>query len=90
MKVFVTKYALTRGIREGDGEVGRGGYVYVKFPGDGLYATGCQCVLDRDAFTTADAAELAAKNMAAARVLSLRKQIEKLEKLAYAPKWSEP
>lgn len=78
MKFYVTKYALTQGIYEIDGETVIG--AYVKGCGSDASFWGA---LGTDACETHDAAVLRAEKMRSARIASLKKSIEKLEKLTF-------
>lgn len=82
MKVFVTKYALTQGIFEAEGELD-GRYVYL----GGAGTIRIQCRLDRDCFENKRDAEEWAKTLAAREVKHLRLRLAKLEQLAEVPKW---
>ena len=82
MTIYVTKYALTKGIfihqahlgTAGDGWV-EGAYVYTS----GHWAL--QCRLGHDAFLTEDEALAAAEKMRARKLASLAKQISKIRDL---------
>lgn len=81
MKVFVAKYALSSGILERECDApDRDGYVFV---------VGRSRKIGVEAFTERDAAEAAARAMAEAKIVSLRKQITKLGKLATTAKWAK-
>lgn len=77
MKVFVTKYALTRGIFEEEVRE-HGEYVY---GGVGSYQT--QYRLGETCFYSRGVAAEAAERMRDRKVVSLRKQIVRLEKLRF-------
>lgn len=84
MKVFVTKYALTKGLFEETVEVGPGDAKYV-------YSIGrwrAQYILGVTAFRTREQAIENARGMARRKVQSLHKQITKLERLVKTPNWS--
>ena len=78
-KIWVTKYALSKGIFETEGEaVGEGLFKahkqYDYFHGEG-----------RDWHRTKESAIVRAENMRIAKIASLKKQIAKLEKLSFQP-----
>lgn len=76
MKVFITKYALTKGVLEeevidcGDGSVRNQFYVY--FHGEG-----------KEWHKSKESAEKKAEEMRQNKIASLKKQIEKLEKIRF-------
>jgi hypothetical protein len=76
---YVTKYALTTGILKVQGEVVQGKYVSAKRRTGSLFV-----LLGDHAFTTLEAAEAKAKEMAIAKKASIIKQLRKLE--GYTPK----
>ena len=81
MKIYITKYALTKGILEKDAErhetrtstavVGYEGNYYEYFHG-------------QDWHLTRELAVLRANEMAAAKIKSLKKSLKKLEKLKFS------
>lgn len=79
MKVFVTKYAMTKGIQEAS-VTGKtdvvGTYVY-----SGGYSQ--QYRMGYTAFLTREEASMAAEAMRQRKVASLKKSIAKLEKLSF-------
>ena len=81
---YLTKYALTAGIRECTAGPGTGGYVYIKE----RYGS-TQAKLGVSFFASRDAAEAAARKMALRKIVSLEKQITKLHVLAGTPKWGK-
>ena len=79
-KVFITKHALTGGIRELDAEIRKTMLLakpYVKDESGTLY------YIDKDAFLDKLEAINKAKNMRDKKIASLRKQIDKLEKIIF-------
>lgn len=82
-KVWVTKYALTAGVKqcrvdsvsERDGK-----YVYVKWDTDSVFKT--QVIMGRTCFDTEREANLKAVEMAYAKLRSIAKQKSKLEMMA--------
>lgn len=80
-KVWVTKYALTEGIKQCSVNDDDGGnYVYVAFPGyrSGL---GLQCRRDLDYFDTEAQAKARAVEMVNAKLKSIAKSKSKMEDL---------
>lgn len=79
-KVFITKYALTEGIKEVETDVRKnevGNYEYVLYGNYSFFRIGS------DAFTDKSEALKKAEEMRQNKIASLRKQIEKLEKLSF-------
>lgn len=79
-KVFITRHALTGGIRELEAEIRKTmllGKPYVKDDSGTLY------YIDKDAFLDKLEAINKAKNMRDKKIASLRKQIDKLEKIIF-------
>jgi hypothetical protein len=75
MKVWITKYALSKGIIESEARDADGGYV--SCPGFyGLFG-------GSDWVRSKEAAQLTAESMRIHRIASLKKQIAKLEKLKF-------
>lgn len=75
-KVFITKYALTEGIKEIETDIRRnevGNYKYVFYGNYSCFYIG------KDAFTDKSEALKKAEEMRLNKITSLRKQIEKLE-----------
>lgn len=77
-KVFITKYALTKGILEKEAEIRDYGYeiAYVK-GGFSSYSLG------KEAFRTREQAMERAEKMRLKKIASLKKQIEALEKMKF-------
>lgn len=77
MKVYITRWALTEGVIECDGQVRKcGGIVHSE-----NYLV--EFVLNKDAFLTRKAANQKAEEMRVKKIASLKKQIEKLEKMKF-------
>lgn len=79
-KVFITKYALTEGIKEIETDIRRNevrNYEYVSYGNYSFFYIG------EDAFTDKSEALKKAEEMRIRKIASLRKQIEKLEKLSF-------
>lgn len=84
MKFYITKYALTKGIVEVDADDPRERH-YITVPS-------WWCATFRvgaEAFATREEAEAAALAMAKRRLTGLNRQIQKVSKLAIAPKWAK-
>lgn len=77
MKVWITKYALTRGILEREGTQVQPGMISVKEQGRATYFHGNDWQL-----TQADAVE-DARTRRARKIAALKKQITKLEKMEF-------
>lgn len=76
MKIWITKYALTLGVQEADGEQVMSKYIEV--PGNyGLFKLG------RDVHLSKTEAIAAAEAMRTKKLASLKQQIEKLERLVF-------
>jgi len=75
-KVFITKYALTEGIKEIEADIIRSRFEDREYVIDGLCSYFC---IGENAFTDKSEAE----EMRIRKIASLRKQIEKLEKLSF-------
>lgn len=83
MKVWVTKYALTKGILECWGEVDEDKlYVTVSF-GSGNHSWRQYFKMGRDAHLTREAAVAKAHEMRMRRIASLQKQIANLEQMTF-------
>lgn len=80
MKVYITKYALTQGIYEAEAEECSGFNGMIKI--DGEYPEYYHRE-GRDWCRTKEDAVKRAEEMREKRILSLKKQIEKLEKLRF-------
>lgn len=78
MKAYITKYALTVGVKEVDARDVGDGMIEYNEGGYTCYAHG------DDWHATPYAAKIKAEAMRAAKIASLKKQIAKLEKLAFA------
>ena len=78
-KVFITKYALTEGIKEIEADIIRSRFEDREYVRDGL----CSYFLGKNAFTDKSEALKKAEEMKIRKIASLRKQIEKLEKLSF-------
>lgn len=79
-KVFITKYALTTGIKEIEADIIRSRFEDEEYVRDGLYSYFC---IGENAFTDKSEALKKAEEMKIRKIASLRKQIEKLEKLSF-------
>lgn len=78
MKVFITKYALTEGIKEVDAEMTRtNGMIVVK------YNNYNQCFHKPDWHETFEEAKAQAEKMRVLKIKSLNKSIDKLESLKF-------
>jgi hypothetical protein len=77
--VWVTKYALTRGIAECRVTAAHWGTLWADWPGAGL-TTG---LMPSDYRPTREAALTRANEMKAAKIASLKRQIKKLEALEF-------
>lgn len=82
VKLYITKYALTKGIVEvlfaGTPPI-KGSYLYPVLPG----GYSAQCKVGRDIFESKVDAFLEANRMRDNRIESLKKSIRKLEKLRF-------
>ena len=79
-KVFITKYALTEGIKEIETDIIRSRFEDREYVRDGL----CSYFrIGENAFTDKSEALKKAEEMKIRKIASLRKQIEKLEKLSF-------
>lgn len=78
-KVFITKYALTKGIKEIEADIIRSRFGNEEYVIDDSYSY----FLRKDAFTDKSEALKKAEEMKIRKIASLRKQIEKLEKLSF-------
>jgi hypothetical protein len=79
-KVFITKYALTGGIKEIEADIIRSRFEDGEYVRDGLCSYFC---IGENAFTDKSEALKKAEEMRIRKIASLRKQIEKLEKLSF-------
>lgn len=80
-KVYITKYALTRGILEIEAEIMKS--YWDKYPGYVKDEEGKIYYINKDAFTDEDEAILKAEEMRKERIISLYKQIDRLDKLRF-------
>ena len=81
MKFWITKYALSTGIQEVDGEIaGTSGSMVLYGHGYSRQAAHGE---GKDWHRTREAAVERAKKMRVAKIASLRKSIEKLEKMTW-------
>ena len=82
MKFFLSKYALTGGIKEAEGKMIAGdmkGFIYAKLDGyESIY------VIGRDVHETREAAVEEAETMRKRKIASLRRQIAKIEELDFS------
>lgn len=78
--VWVTKYALTAGVKERPLISEGGGYAYVRLPAGPSF--GVQCT-EKEWHPTREAALARAEEMRAAKIASLKRQIERLEALTF-------
>lgn len=81
MKVWITKYALSRGIIEADGALLSGGDAYVKFPGSN-YEHYLRAI---DVHPSQELAARRAGQMRDAKITSLQRQIRKLRGMEFKP-----
>lgn len=79
-KVFITKYALTVGIKEIETDIIRGRFGNREYVIDDSYS---YFRIGENAFTDKSEALKKAEEMKIRKIASLRKQIEKLEKLSF-------
>ena len=79
MKVWITKYALTDGIIETEGEQDRLTYGFVVT--DGVFRN--EWFNSKDCFTSRTSAIKKAEEMRQKKIESLKKQIEKLERMRF-------
>lgn len=80
-KVFITKYALTSGIKEVETEIHKS--IFKDFPNYIRNSAYRFHYIGKDAFLNKSEALQKAENMRKKKIASLRKQIEKLEKLSF-------
>jgi hypothetical protein len=82
MKVYITKYALTRGILEREGVIDEeDGYVRVENGGWG--GSSDLFYLDKNAFTSKEEAIAKAEELRLKKIENLKKQIKKLEQFRF-------
>lgn len=74
-KFWISKYALTEGIQEVEGDLSQGEYVY--------YGSHGQAKLGRDAHVDESKARAASESMRKKKIASLKKQIAKLEAMKF-------
>lgn len=80
-KVFITKYALTSGIKEVETKIHKSTFKdYSYYVRDSAYSFH---YIGKDAFLDKSEALNKAEDMRKKKIASLRKQIEKLEKLSF-------
>lgn len=79
-KVFITKYALTKGILEKEAEICDYGYEYEIAYVIGKFSS---YSLGKEAFRTREQAMERAEKMRLKKIASLKKQIEALEKMKF-------
>ncbi len=79
-KVFITKYALTKGILEKEAEIRDYGYEYEIAYVKGEFSS---YPLGKEAFRTREQAMERAEKMRLKKIASLKKQIEALEKMKF-------
>lgn len=79
MKAWITKYALTSGIIEMEGEITNSGSLYDMNAGFPTYYHG----EGREWHRTKESAIAKAEEMRQKKIASLKKQIEKLEKMKF-------
>lgn len=79
-KVFITKYALTKGIKEIEADIIRSRFENEEYVIDDSYS---YFRIGTNAFTDKSEALKKAEEMKIRKIASLRKQIEKLEKLSF-------
>lgn len=81
-KYYITRYALTGGIKEVEAELSKSYPTMISYAdADGKYR---QTAHGNDWHTTKEAAIARAEEMRTAKIKSLRKSIEKMEKLRFA------
>lgn len=76
-KVWITKYAMTKGILQGECEI------YINLNGDIRAIGNNQHYKPTEFFYTENEAKMAAENMRTAKIRSLYRAAEKLEKLKF-------
>lgn len=79
MKVWITKYALSQGIVEAEGEQDKLTYRFVVT--DGVFRN--EWFNSKDCFTSRTSAIKKAEEMRQKKITSLKKQIEKLEGMKF-------
>lgn len=85
--VYVTKWCLSKGIEESIVKEYRNPDGFKYFSPCEKYST--LLVPGKEAFLTREAAENDARARAKKKVESLRRQLEKMEKLSLEPKWAK-
>lgn len=78
-KIWISKYALTGGIKECVADVGEDGKVFPGAP----FASFTYFIVGKDAHLSRDEAVQAARAMAMKKATSLKKQITKLETMTF-------
>jgi hypothetical protein len=88
---YMVKYALSGGIEcvIVDDRGRSGGYTYVVERNGAKIAYPFLIKINGNLFTTREAAEDAARNLAVRKIASLEKQLDKMRKLAKTPKWAK-
>lgn len=79
-KVFITKYALTKGILEKEAEICDHGNGHIRAYVKGEFSS---YSLGKEAFRTREQAMERAEKMRLKKIASLKKQIEALEKMKF-------
>lgn len=79
-KVFITKYALTKGILEKEAEICNCGNGHIRAYVKGEFSS---YSLGKEAFRTREQAMEGAEKMRLKKIASLKKQIEALEKMKF-------
>lgn len=79
-KVFITKYALTKGILEKEAEIRDYGNGYIRAYMKGEFSS---YSLGKECFRTREQAMERAEKMRLKKIASLKKQIEALEKMKF-------
>lgn len=79
-KVFITKYALTKGILEKEAEICDYGNGYIRAYVKGEFSS---YSLGKECFKTKEQAMERAEKMRLKKIASLKKQIEALEKMKF-------
>lgn len=82
-KVFITRYALTSGIREVEAEIEKSSSRFGNIPDYVTINAWTLCYIGKDAFLKKEDAIKKAEEMRKRKIASLLKQIEKLEKLIF-------
>lgn len=83
MKVYITKYALTKGIQECEGQINGTGERYIFFVPEGLEKVTYGWQYKPDWHTSKERAIERAEQMRSLKIESLKKQLRKLENLKF-------